>query len=119
MNAKQVVLKQDNGYLMWKYDDENSNWKNLYNLTDLRGKDGLNGKDGTDGKDGVNGKNGLNGKDGADGRNGIDGKDGVDGKDGREVEFRVSGNIIQWKYTNQSDELWNDLFDLNTLNSGN
>ena len=111
MDAKQVVLKEENNYLMWKYDDEESTWKNLYNLTELRGKDGINGKDGTngiDGKDGLDGRNGINGKDGI---NGVDGKNGIDGKDGREVEFRVDGS------TNQSDELWNDLFDLGTLNN--
>lgn len=117
MDAKQVILKEENNYLMWKYDDEESTWKNLYNLTELRGKDGINGKDGTngiDGKDGLDGRNGINGKDGI---NGVDGKNGIDGKDGREVEFRVDGSMIQWKYTNQSDELWNDLFDLGTLNN--
>lgn len=116
MEAKQVILKEENNYLMWKYDDEESNWKNLYNLSELKGKDGINGKDGTngvDGKDGINGKNGTNGKDG------IDGKNGIDGKDGREVEFRVDGSMIQWKYTDQSDELWNDLFDLGALNNDN
>ncbi len=139
MDARQVMLKQDNGYLMWKYDDEESNWENLYNLSQLKGKDGLNGKNGTDGKDGINGLNGkdgadgkdgingLNGKDGADGKdgiNGLNGKDGADGKDGinglngengvngREVEFRVNGNIVQWRYVGNSD--WNDLLNINT-----
>ena len=101
MEAKQVILKEENNYLMWKYDDEESNWKNLYNLSELKGKDGINGKDGTNGKDG------------------IDGKNGIDGKDGREVEFRVDGSMIQWKYTDQSDELWNDLFDFGALNNDN
>lgn len=116
MDAKQVILKEENNYLMWKYDDNESSWRNLYDLDELKGKDGVNGKDGTngvDGKDGIDGRNGINGKDG------IDGKNGLDGKDGREVEFRVVDSIIQWKYTNQSDELWNDLFDLGTLNKDN
>ena len=120
MDAKQVILKEENNYLMWKYDDEESTWKNLYNLSQLKGKDGVNGKDGTngvDGKDGINGRNGTNGKDGINGADGKNGTDGKDGKDGREVEFRVDGSMIQWKYTNQSDELWNDLFDLGTLNN--
>lgn len=112
MAAKQVILKEENNYLMWKYDDTESNWKNLYNLTNLKGKDGENGKDGIDG---IDGKDGINGRDGTNGKDGIDGKNGTDGKDGREVEFRVNDNMIQWKYTNQSDELWNDLFDLGTL----
>lgn len=112
MEAREVVLKQDNGYLMWKYDDE-SNWNNLYDLNNLKGKDGINGKDGTNGIDGKDGINGVNGKDGT---NGTDGKNG---QDGREVEFRVDGTLIQWKYTNQSDDLWNDLFDLSTLNNNN
>lgn len=106
MDAKQVILKEENNYLMWKYDDTESSWKNLYNLNELKGKDGING---ADGKDGINGRNGIDGKDG------IDGKNGIDGKDGREVEFRVEGTMIQWKYTDQSDELWNDLFDMETI----
>ena len=114
MEAKQVILKEENNYLMWKYDDNESSWKNLYNLNELKGKDGVDGKDGING---VDGKNGINGINGTNGKDGIDGKDGVDGKDGREVEFRVEGTLIQWKYTDQSDELWNDLFDLGTLNN--
>ena len=114
MDAKQVILKEENNYLMWKYDDTESSWKNLYNLNELKGKDGANGKDGTNG---VDGKNGINGRNGIDGKDGIDGKNGIDGKDGREVEFRVEGTLIQWKYADQSDELWNDLFDLGTLNN--
>ena len=120
MDAKQVILKQESNYLMWKYDDTESSWKYLYDLSELKGKDGVNGKDGTNGVDGKDGINGINGKDGVNGRDGTPGKDGTngkDGKDGRETEFRVDGTMIQWKYTDQSDELWNDLFDLGDLNN--
>ena len=115
MSAKQVMLRQENGYLMWKYDDDSS-WKNLYNLENLRGKNGQNGTNGKDGTNGTDGKDGRNGIDGIDGADGKDGKDGKNGRDGREVEFRVNGTMIQWKYTGESDAFWNDLFDLGSLN---
>lgn len=52
----------------------------LFELPDLKGKDGIDGKDGKDGRDGVDGKDGADGKDG---RDGIDGKDGKDGQDAK------------------------------------
>ena len=72
--------------IQWKYSDE-TDWRDLVALTELRGAAGENGKNGTDGKDGSNGadgKNGINGTNGKDGINGAPGKDGADGKNGKD-----------------------------------
>ena len=81
--------------IQWKYSDE-TDWRDLVSLTELRGAAGENGKNGTDGKNGINGtdgkdgsngtdgKNGINGTNGKDGINGVDGKDGADGKNGKD-----------------------------------
>ena len=107
--------------VQWKYRDE-TDWRDLVALTELRGvagengkngtdgqngidgKDGANGENGTDGKNGINGangKDGMNGVDGTDGQNGIDGKDGVNGKDGvdaKNIEVQRTESYIQWRY---------------------
>ena len=114
-SSKNIVLKEENGNLMWKYDDEVS-WNKLYDLASLKGMDGANG---IDGKDGIDGKNGANGKDGKDGINGKDGKDGIDGTngtDGKTIELRAEGSMIQWKYT--TDETWTDLIEITGSTGG-
>ena len=89
--------------IQWKYSDE-TDWRDLVALTELRGAAGENGKNGTDGKDGSNGadgKNGINGKDGingSDGSNGADGKNGKDGIDGKSIEVQRAETHIQWRY---------------------
>ena len=98
--------------IQWKYSDE-TDWRDLVALTELRGAAGEAGKDGADGKDGANGengtdgKNGINGTNGKDGINGIDGKDGADGKDGtdgkdgmnaKNIEVQRTTEYIQWRY---------------------
>lgn len=109
--------------IQWKYSDE-TDWRDLVLLTELRGAAGENGKNGTDGKDGSNGAdgkngiNGTNGKDGANGKdgiNGVDGKDGADGKNGKDgidgingksIEVQRATEYIQWRY--EGDE-WQNL----------
>ena len=115
--------------IQWKYSDE-TDWRDLVALTELRGaagengKDGVNGENGTDGKDGLNGTNGQNGANGKDGINGVDGKDGVDGKagangkdgingvdgkdgiNGKSIEVQRATEYIQWRY--EGDE-WQNL----------
>ena len=101
--------------IQWKYSDE-TDWRDLVALTELRGaageagKDGADGENGTDGKNGINGTNGkdgingVDGKDGADGKNGKDGIDGADGKDGKDgmnaknIEVQRAETHIQWRY---------------------
>ena len=112
--------------IQWKYSDE-TDWRDLVLLTELRGaagengKDGVNGENGTDGKDGLNGTNGQNGANGKDGINGLDGKDGADGKNGKDgidgangkdgingksIEVQRATEYIQWRY--EGDE-WQNL----------
>ena len=97
--------------IQWKYSNE-TDWRDLVSLTELRGAAGENGKNGTDGKNGLDGKDGINGTDGKDGTNGkdgIDGKDGADGKDGinaKNIEVQRVETHIQWRY--EGDE-WQNL----------
>ena len=101
--------------IQWKYSDE-TDWRDLVALSELRGAAGENGKDGVDGTNGINGKDGSNGADGKnginglngsnglngkDGINGVDGKDGADGKDGingKSIEVQRATEYIQWRY---------------------
>ena len=97
--------------IQWKYSDE-TDWRDLVALTELRGAAGEAGKDGingSDGKDGIDGKNGINGANGKDGINGLDGKDGKDGADGinaKNIEVQRAETHIQWRY--EGDE-WQNL----------
>ena len=74
--------------IQWKYSDE-TDWRDLVALSELRGAAGENGKNGTDGKNGLDGKDGING---------VDGKDGIDGKDGmnaKNIEVQRAATHIQ------------------------
>ncbi len=102
-NAALPEVRNNGTAIQWKYSDE-TDWRDLVALTELRGAAGENGKNGTDGKDGSNGadgKNGINGKDGingSDGSNGADGKNGKDGIDGKSIEVQRAETHIQWRY---------------------
>ena len=126
-NAAALPEVRNNGTaIQWKYSDE-TDWRDLVALTELRGaageagKDGVNGENGTDGKDGSNGadgKNGIDGTNGKDGADGINGKDGANGKDGingangkdgingKSIEVQRATEYIQWRY--EGDE-WQNL----------
>ena len=109
--------------IQWKYSDE-TDWRDLVALAELRGAAGEAGKDGIDGRngtDGKNGKDGINGTSGKDGINGVDGKDGADGKNGKggidgangkdginakNIEVQRATEYIQWRY--EGDE-WQNL----------
>ena len=111
-NAAALPEVRNNGTaIQWKYSDE-TDWRDLVALAELRGAAGENGKDGTDGKDGSNGadgKNGINGTNGKDGINGVDGKDGINGTDGinaKNIEVQRAESYIQWCY--EGDE-WQNL----------
>ena len=88
--------------IQWKYSDE-TDWRDLVALTELRGAAGEAGKDGADGENGTDGKNGINGTNGKDGINGVDGKDGINGKS---IEVQRATEYIQWRY--EGDE-WQNL----------
>ena len=119
-NAALPEVRNNGTAIQWKYSDE-TDWRDLVALTELRGAAGENGKNGTDGKDGSNGadgKNGINGTNGKDGINGVDGKDGANGKDGingvdgkdginaKNIEVQRATEYIQWRY--EGDE-WQNL----------
>ena len=110
-NAALPEVRNNGTAIQWKYSDE-TDWRNLVSLTELRGAAGENGKNGingTNGKDGINGTNGKNGLDGKDGINGTDGKDGTNGKDGinaKNIEVQRAESYIQWRY--EGDE-WQNL----------
>ena len=118
--------------IQWKYSDE-TDWRDLVALEELKGAAGEDGKDGTDGK---NGTDGMNAKsievqraathiqwryEGGEWQNlvaiadikGPAGQNGTDGANGKTPEFRVSENILQWRYV--GDEVWLNLYDLTTL----
>ena len=125
-NTALPEVRNNGTAIQWKYSDE-TDWRDLVALTELRGaageagKDGVNGENGTDGKDGLNGTNGQNGANGKDGINGLDGKDGADGKNGKDgidgangkdgingksIEVQRATEYIQWRY--EGDE-WQNL----------
>ena len=123
-NAAALPKVRNNGTaIQWKYSDE-TDWRDLVALSELRGaageagKDGVNGENGTDGKNGINGTNGKDGINGVDGKDGVDGKagangkdgiNGVDGKDGingKSIEVQRATEYIQWRY--EGDE-WQNL----------
>lgn len=81
-NAAALPEVWNNGTaIRWKYSDE-TDWRDLVALTELRGAAGESGKDGADGKDGTNGINRKDGKDGTNGRDGIGVSSVTVGKDG-------------------------------------
>ena len=76
--------------VQWKYRDE-TDWRDLVALTELRGVAGENGRDGANGENGTDGKNGINGTNGKDGMNGVDGRDGANGENGTDGKNGING----------------------------
>ena len=50
-----------------------------------------------------------------DAADGEDGQDGAPGEDGREIELRVDGGYIQWKYNTDPESSWKNLIALSAL----
>ena len=59
----------------------------------------------------TNGIDGKDGKDGKDGQNGANGTNGTNGENGKTVEFRVDGTWVQWKYTDEAEADWKNLYE--------
>ena len=57
-NTALPEVRNNGTAIQWKYSDE-TDWRDLVALSELRGAAGANGKDGADG---INGKNGIDGK---------------------------------------------------------
>ena len=99
-DAELPEVRNNGTAVQWKYRDE-TDWRDLVALTELRGAAGENGRDGANGENGTDGKNGINGTNGKDGMNGVDGTDGVNGKDGmnaKNIEVQRAESYIQWRY---------------------
>ena len=92
-NAALPDVRNNGTAIQWKYSDE-TDWRDLVALTELRGAAGENGKNGIDGKDGSNGANG---------KDGINGTDGINAKS---IEVQRAESYIQWSY--EGDE-WQNL----------
>ena len=128
-NVALPEVRNNGTAIQWKYSDE-TDWRDLVLLTELRGAAGENGKNGTDGKDGINGKSIEVQRateyiqwryEGDEWQNlvaiaditGPAGQNGKDGANGKTPEFRVSENTLQWRYV--GDEVWLNLYDLSVL----
>ena len=102
-NAAALPEVRNNGTaIQWKYSDE-TDWRDLVALTELRGAAGEAGKDGINGSDGSNGADGKNGINGTNGKDGINGTDGINAKN---IEVQRAESYIQWRY--EGDE-WQSL----------
>lgn len=120
-DALEVILRTDAGFIQWGYKGF-SKWHNLIAIKDLEGAPGSKGLKGDTGASGINGNQGSKGDRGETGprgligekgMSGLDGLDGANGKDGREIELRVYGGYIQWRYV--GDALWKNLILLSEL----
>ena len=128
-NVALPEVRNNGTAIQWKYSDE-TDWRDLVALSELRGAAGENGKNGTDGKDGINGKSIEVQRateyiqwryEGDEWQNlvaiaditGPAGQNGKDGANGKTPEFRVSENTLQWRYV--GDEVWLNLYDLSVL----
>ena len=101
-NAALPEVRNNGTAIQWKYSNE-TDWRDLVALVELRGAAGENGKNGTDGKDSSNGADGKNGINGTDGKDGTNGKDGINAKN---IEVQRAESYIQWRY--EGDE-WQNL----------
>ena len=94
--------------IQWKTGSGNE-WHDLVSLDTLRGADGEKGADGSNGKDGIDGRSIEVERTDSDIRWRYEGGEwqnlvsladlrGPSGSDGRTPEFRVDGNLLQWRY---------------------
>ena len=72
---------------------------------------GEQGEQGPQGIQGPKGDQGPKGEPGAAGVNGINGQDGKNGEDGKTPEFRSHEGWVQWKYTDEADTEWRNLYE--------
>lgn len=77
-------------------------------LGSIKGAKGDQGIQGEKGEQGEQGEQGIQGEQGEKGEQGEQGEKGESGTNGRTVEFRLEGDWIQWKYTDEVD--WKNLY---------
>lgn len=118
--SREIELRKDENYIQWRYKNE-TQWRNLIAISELKGAQGLSGRDGIDGREvqlirtstGIKWKysdeqefdsrplvelSELRGHDGRPGR------DGVDGTNGREIELVKTDTDIKWGYVGESNK---------------
>jgi hypothetical protein len=96
-DGREIELRVAEGYIQWRYTNE-SKWRNLISVEELRGE---------------NGEPGADGQTGPIGRQGPEGKEGPQGPEGERVMLQLNGTDIQWCYKNS--EKWSTLFSLKDL----
>lgn len=75
-----------------------------------QGPQGDVGPQGPQGETGAQGPQGEKGEAGEQGPQGVAGVDGLPGEAGKTAEYRAKDGWVQWKYTNEDDSAWRDLY---------
>ena len=112
---KDIEVRNNEGYIQYKYDDEES-WRNLLLLETLNGKDGKEIEVTRDKKFikwRYKGEEDWNNLINISDLIGQDGKNGKSGKDGREIEISVDDEYIKYRY--KGDKNWINLIKISTL----
>ena len=82
-----------------------------YLIPNQSGEQGEQGIQGIQGEKGEKGDKGDKGDDGLPGEQGVAGNNGEDGADGRTAEYRAYDGWVQWKYTDEADTEWRNLYE--------
>ena len=75
-----------------------------------KGETGAQGPQGEVGPQGAVGPQGEKGDAGEQGPQGVAGADGVPGAAGKTAEYRAQDGWVQWKYTDEDDDAWRNLY---------
>ncbi|MBQ4557818.1 MAG: leucine-rich repeat domain-containing protein [Clostridia bacterium] len=126
VDGREVVFRTTETHIQWRYEteDNSDSWKNLIELSELKGQDGTNGSNGVDGFTPYIGENGnwwIGSKDsgvkakGEDGDQYIIGEDGYWYLNGVKTEFKAIGQDVSYEtYTITYDygyAMMTDFFD--------
>ena len=79
--------------------------------TGAQGPRGEQGEQGEQGEAGLQGEQGSEGPQGPQGIQGLPGANGTDGVNGKTAEFRTKDGWVQWKYTDEADTKWRNLYE--------
>lgn len=74
------------------------------------GEQGPQGEVGPQGEQGIQGEQGPRGEQGPKGDKGIQGENGESGANGRDAEYRTNDGWVQWKYTDEPNSAWKNLY---------
>ncbi len=103
VDGREVEFQTTDTHIQWRYKtaDNSDEWKDLVELSTLKGDKGETGATGAQGENGEQGEQGIQ---------------GVAGVDGREVEFQTTETHIQWRYkTEDNSDTWKNLVALSEL----